>query len=280
MEALATGLAPQPDFGVVEDEKTDMSGLGRSDQNPPVGMGGVGSAYPVNQAMASGEVDKPMSLRDAKALGRAKSGSKAELSPETAEGLRRVQELQDQESEDQVDTTEAELAEATEEILQRPGQFDFNALNEQQRILMDPDRKKEIEGRLEALDIADMILKREIVQDVPVVTGTLIYTLRTFNQQENLFCLSHVYESGERSMSWAEEYLNTCKLVCSLVAINGARLPNHLDQNGEVDREAFENKMRHVASLPTPLVADISVQTIWFEQRVNKLFSAGNLKNG
>jgi hypothetical protein len=42
----------------------------------------------------------------------------------------------------------------------------------------------------------------------------------------------------------------------------------------------FENKLHHVASFPTQMLADLSLQAIWFNRRVNDLFSLDNLKNG
>jgi len=128
-----------------------------------------------------------------------------------------------------------------------------------------------------------MITKREIQQVIPVVPGKLTYTLRTFNQHEHLFCLQYVYENPG-SQAHANELLNTCKMVCALTAINGAPLPDHRAEVGtskeKVEQAKFEKKLFHVASFPTQMMADLSLQAIWFNRRVNELFSLDNLKNG
>jgi hypothetical protein len=285
-EAIAARQAPQPFFGEEQAEKEDPQEF-RVPHEPPQSLGGVGSAIGVNQKMARGELDGPVSLREAKTMAREERPTK--LSPETMAGLK---EIQPQLEEDQApepeqseleDPTEAGLAEVEKEMLGRESHFDYDSIQQQQRLLTSKERQESIESRLTELDIADMIVKREIQQDIPIIPGKLSYTLRTFNQHEHLFCLQQIYENPG-SLTFADEYLNTCKLVCSLVAVNGARLPDHRKGVGttaeEVDKKLFQKKMFHVASFPVQIIADLSVQAIWFTQRVSKLFGVENLKNG
>jgi len=281
--ALAASMAPRPDFGNQEEPEQDDSQF-RVPQEPPASLGGVGSAYNVNQKMARGEINRPVSMKEAKNMPPEKKPVPKKLSQESIEELEKAksqieQDVEPEETPEAEDRTAVELEEAEEEMLQRDVPFDYESIQEQQKQLMSKERKLQIEERLEDLDIADMIVKREITQDIPVIPGKLIYTLRTYNQQEYLFCLQYVYENPG-SVTYAEEFLNTCKLVCSLVGINGAYLPPHMDKDGNVDKKLFEKKMSHVASFPVHLIADLSVQAIWFNQRVNELFSVGNLKNG
>jgi hypothetical protein len=279
-QAMAASMAPRPNFGPDPEEAPQDPQEFRVPHEPPPSIGGVGSAFAVNQKMARGELDRPVSLREAKNMPKEKKPAPTKLSSESIEALEKAQaEVEEEQAQKPEDTTEADLEEAEEEMFKRDTPFDYEGIQQQQRQLMSKERKKDIEGRLSGLDIADMIVKREIVQDIPVVPGKLIYTLRTFNQHEHLFCLQYVYENPG-SMTYAEEFLNTCKLVCSLSAINGAHLPPHLDKDGEVDKELFKKKMFHVASFPVHVIADLSVQAIWFNQRVNELFSVRNLKNG
>ena len=287
--AIANQMAPRPSFGEPEPDSADPQNYRVPKEPPQQSLGGVGAGYAINQQMAKGGVDRPVSMREAKEMARkVKKDAPSQLSQESIEALQRAQDQVEEENEEEneegtEDETDEELEEATRRILERDPSFDYSSIAEQQQKLMSGDRKKSIESRLDELDIADMIVKKEIVQDIPVIPGKLIYTLRTFNQHEHLFCLNHVYEHTS-SVSYAEEYLNTCKLVCSLVAINGARLPDHrvgIDTPQEaVGKKEFEKKMFHVAGFPTHLIADLSVQAIWFNQRVAKLFSVENLKNG
>jgi hypothetical protein len=149
--------------------------------------------------------------------------------------------------------------------------------------MMSKERRDAIESRLEALDITDMIMKREIVQTIPVIPDKFSLTLRTFSQRENLWVLKYLYDFPGSAL-YVQELLNTCRLVCGLVAINGQYLPDHRKDVGktseEIVKEDFEKKLFHVSSFPVQLVADLSVQSIWFQDRVDKLFTVDALKNG
>ena len=298
MKAISHSLLPKPNFEV--DDPPSEPGDNEAPEETPM-MGGVGSAYHVNQEMARGNVDEPVSLRgarqmveDAKKKAEQQAPARKPMSPESIRALEAAKEATEKEAEAtepvnsehplKEDATAAELEKATEKMVNpRPDLFDFESIAAAQKMLVQPSRRKKIEEKLEDLDIADMIVKREIQQTVTVVPGKLIYQFRTFNQHENLFCLRYVYDMSG-SVAYIEELLNTCKLVCSLVAVNGALLPDHRKGVGsdkeEVDKDLFQKKMFHVANLPVQLIADISVNAIWFNERVTRLFSVENLKNG
>ena len=81
-----------------------------------------------------------------------------------------------------------------------------------------------------------------------------------------------------------EELLNTCKMVCSVVAINGGLLHEHRvnvgKSNESVDQASFEKKLNQLVGFPVHIIADISVQWAWFNERVNNLFKVADIKNG
>lgn len=180
------------------------------------------------------------------------------------------------------DPTEEEMERVAEEATSVP-EFDFASISSHREFLVSKKRREAIEKTLAPLDLADMVTRREIQQTVEIVQSKLNYTFRTFNQHEHLFCLRYIYEFPGSAL-YVNELLNTCKLVCSLVAINGALLPEHRKDVGtsreQVDKDLFLKKMFHVASFPTQMIADMSVQAVWFDERVSKLFSLENLKNG
>jgi len=295
MSALAHSMLPQPQFDVGP-PLSDKPPEGHDESETPQ-MGGVGSAYHINREMARGNVDRPISMKEARQMNEDAQKNVAQptrkfLSPETLQALQMAKEsLQPQEESPphkesplKTDSTSAELEKATERMVNpRPEMFDFEAVANAQKGLLNPDRRKKIESALEPMDIGDMITRREIQQSVPVIPNKLVYQFRTFNQHENLFCLRYVYEYNG-SVAYVEELLNTCKLVCALVAVNGALLPDHRKAVGtdkeEVDKELFQKKMFHVANLPVQMIADISANAIWFNERITKLFSVENLKNG
>jgi hypothetical protein len=279
--AALTQPMQQPEFGEEPPPEAQPEKDFRVPQEPPQ-LGGVGSGYGVNQAMARGETGgKPVSMKEAKEqdFGGPK---KKPISDETMTALAAAKESMDkggEEPEPEGDDTRERLDDADSEIADRESGLDFGAIMGARSSLMSTERKKRIEDRLEPLDISEMISKREIQQEIPIVPNKLHVTLRTYSQREYLFCLRHVYEFPG-SAAFVEELLNTCKMVCSVEAINGAHLPSHLDKDGEVDRELFQKKYHHVTSFPINLLADFSVQCIWFGERVNELFGLDNLKNG
>lgn len=245
---------------------------------PP--MTGVGASYGVNQRMAAGEFDGPVSMAEAKK-------QKRRMSQQTEEALKAmdqtVKEATGESDAPKPDLSEPEVEDDKDELdradkeLQRSA-VDLDGIVHARNSLLREERRKVIENRLEPLDLADMITKREIQQNVPVVPGRMEFLFRTLSHEENIFCLRYVYEFPG-SEAYVNELLNTAKLVCSIVAINEAMLHNHM-KGKEVDRDEFQAKWDQVVSFPVQLVGDMSVQLIWFNNRVNKLFDIDNLKNG
>jgi hypothetical protein len=252
-------------------------------------QGGVGSAYPVNQAMARGEVERPVTLKEANQM---PIKQKPALSPESLQAIQMTQVDVPEEPKDEpvpkqefksvAEETQQELDQASDQF-EPDTPLDVSALMEARMSIMSPQRREVIEGRLKPLDIGDMITKREIVQEVPIIPGKLTAMFRTFSQRENIWVLQYLYDFPG-SNAYVQELLNTCQLVCGLVSINGQYLPDHRTNVGTpseaVDRDAFKKKMFHVTSFPIQLVADISVQMLWFQDRVSKLLTIDELKNG
>ena len=276
-EKMAAAM-PRPAFSQEEPPPREVH---EPPPEPSAKAAGVGAAYDVNQAFARGEVERPVSLREAENM----AGARKTLSPESIEALKMAEVETEKESEPDISVSKPEtkkkLEDSEQDLVDFP--FEFGAMQSARSKLISDSRRKSIEERLDPLKIEDMVINRELLQTVPIVPGKLSVTLRTFNQREHLFCLRHVYKTGG-SQLFIEELLNTCKLVCATFAINGAVLPEHRVNVGkreeEVDEDKFEEKMFHLSSFPVQLLADFSVQMIWFNNRVNKLLSLDNLKNG
>lgn len=253
------------------------------------GVGGVGAAYSINQAIAGGKTEAPVSLHEGERMVQEEAARKP-LSSETVEALKKMNELEaeaaQEPKEESISVSKPEVTERleeSEEDLVGGSPFDFGEFGQRRNKLVSEARRKDIESRLEPLKLEDMIIQREMLQKIIIVPDGLSVTLRTFNQRENLFCLRYVYKAGA-SQLYVEELLNTCRLACSLFSVNGAPLPDHRKDVGlrteEVDKDKFEDKMFHLSSFPVQLLADLSIQMIWFNDRVNKLLSLDNLKNG
>jgi len=298
---LAPLAMPMPDFSNEEppDEVARLERKQRLESQQAVAqqmaMTGVGSAYTVNQKLMKGEYNRPVSLAEAKKDPQGPKGPK--ISPQTAEALKKMDEVVRAQAEDEKDdgppqpvlepsgddSDRRDLDEADKDLKKEEVKLDFEGIIQARNALMSEERRKRIEKRLKEIDIDDMIRNREITQNIPVVPGKLELMLRTFSQKEHLWCMQYIYEHIG-SDSYQNELFNTCKVVCSLVAINGKPLTEHRNKVGErgeeVDRKKFDAKLDQLIGFPVQLIADISVQLIWFNGRVNKLFDLDTLKNG
>lgn len=263
--------------------------------------GGVGAAYAVNQALSRGDTEgRPVTLREGnkmtrqggqglseesvQALKMAKENFEQQQSePDEPSGETPEQETGEKHSPQVAKETKAELEEMEDELGPSKPPIDFGAIEDARTTLLDPERKKIIEARLEPLDIGEMIMKRELQQTVPVIPKKFEVTLRTFSQKENLWILHYLFNFPGSAL-YTQELLSTCRLVCSLVAINGKMFPEHRKNPGEesevIIKEDFERKFYYLASYPVQFVADLSVQLMWFQERVDNLLSIDALKNG
>lgn len=268
---------------------------------------GVGASLEYNQAMARGEIDKPMSLAEARRMEERPEMPEVRIRP-TGRAKELLNEMTHQQAPQpqappvqaqpqapppspplttQLDDKESELEKAEEEIVQRQPEdllsVQWQQLNEVQKILMDPERKKTIEANLESLDIADLVLAREITQLIPIVPNKFTITLRTIQEYENMFCLRKMY-GVIGSTEYVLELLTAYKMTCALVAINGSPLPDHRTSAGqameEVNETAFDHKLSIILGQATPVIAEIGVQYDWFVLRVNQLLSVDAIKNG
>jgi len=289
---MAGAVMPKPTFEIPYEDPPPIHSNDRA--VPP--SQGVGSAYPVNQNMAAGGKQKSLSQAKREGLMDTSGTQGRGPSEETAAALQaihnRIQESdrepppppQEPKKEDEseldqelMDKAEEEIAESSKSLI------DFEALSGVRNNLMSEERRKAVESRLKKLDISDMVMSREIQQEVTIIPGKLSLTYRTMNEREHLFCLRHVYEH-QGSAAYMEEMFNVAKLACSLLEVNGAPLPEHRKNvgkpNEEVDEENFKLKLFHLCSFPVQFLAEMSVQGMWFNDRINDLFSVENLKNG
>lgn len=292
--ALSSGTMPRPDFMEPLSTKEEPKQPAPQSQRPP-SMQGVGAAYPVNQAMAMGMVDRPMTLKEAN-----KMAQNGVFSKETIQALEMANVSLKKSKEETLPAappvpepekappsvaakTQEELDEAEQALPTPAGLMDLAELSTIRTGLMSQKRRDEIEKRLKPLDFGDLVTKKELTQTVSVIPGKLEVTLRTFSQRENLWILKYIFDFPGSTM-YVQELINTCRLVCGLVALNGAYLPDHRKDVGlpteTIIKEDFEKKFFHVVSFPVQLVADMSVQSIWFQDRIDKLFTLDALKNG
>ena len=68
------------------------------------------------------------------------------------------------------------------------------------------------------------------------------------------------------------------RIAASLYSLNGRPLANHLNADGDPDKDLFEKKYKIVSKMPLPIIADLSVNLTWFGARLEKLFVVDNIK--
>ncbi|CAB4131305.1 hypothetical protein UFOVP276_171 [uncultured Caudovirales phage] len=147
-------------------------------------------------------------------------------------------------------------------------------------LLNNPTRRKDVESRLSPLNIEDILVYGELRQEVPVVPGKTKYEFRSTTGEEDLAVKRMMFgeTGGDRYMI---DKFGLMNLALGLVAINGMALPSHLNDKKRFDETLFIRKYETLMKFPVQLLADMSVQYMWFDQRVRRLFvkSAEALKN-
>lgn len=198
--------------------------------------------------------------------------------PETVQQLKDMQVAQEK----QVAAGEESLkkdvdAAAKEDLFEL---FDFGGKNEQERILNNRKRRKDIEERCEPMKLEDLIMKDEVQQDVPIVPGKFTARYRSATPYENLFIKRIISEEKVTSDTYLMEKYGIYQLTCSLMSINGSSLPSHLDESGLPNEDLFQKKLKVVMKKSAFLIADLGINFFWFDLRVRRLLNPDDLKNG
>lgn len=290
-DAARASRLPAPDFGLSEPgpgpAPTDEELKEWAPPPTPPPIQGVGSGYPVNQAIARGETKRPVSMKEAKQMteelrARRQSNDVVDVPPEPTPESEETEE----EEREALPAARENLDEAEKELAESPlAFFDVEGIQQARIPLLDKERKKVIEERLAPLKFEHLITKREITQIVPVIPGQFEIELRTVREKEHLWILQYLYEkAGVTSPAHVDELNSVCRLTCAVKGINGRQLPEHRENVGEtgeaINEEAFEKKLEIILGFPTQVVADFGVQFNWFSDRVTALFSVEKLKNG
>jgi len=252
--------APRPPMGEM---------LPKEALNDPRFMHGVGSMYAANQPHLK---------------------QKRGLSPETVEGLKALEEfnakaVETQESnvKDSIDKkVENEERENLDKLAKDLGidpEF-FDELRKERDSLDTPELKEATEGRLEPLDIIQMIEEGEIRQAVPVVVGKFVPVFRSPSLEENLE-IKRLMSNHKGSDVYMTEVLTSFQLTITLYAINDQPLPSHLNKDGGFDEDKFYKKFQKICKYPVQMVASLAINSSWFDRRCRKLFyDLGPIKNG
>ena len=149
--------------------------------------------------------------------------------------------------------------------------------NRVKSLINNKERRDTIEKRCEPMAIDDLITRGEVRQRVPVVPGKFEPTFRSVGGNEDLFVKRQM--SSERgSDQYILDKFSVMNLACGLYALNGKPLPSHLDGQGDPDHKLFDAKYKIVSKMPLAMLADLSVNYMWFGRRLQKLFVVDNIK--
>lgn len=249
-------------------------------QKDPRFVGGVGSAYADNQPHPAFRGQQ------------ARSGRKA-LSEETVEGLEALKKFQgaaqkeqedqsgDATKKDQEERIEGDSPEALKDLLgtDNPEEF-FAQFRQQMDQLATPELRESIESRCEEMSLEQMLEEGEIRQEVPIVRNKFMPTFRTLSGEESLSIKRHMFGVAGGDV-YINELLSVYQLTAGLFAVNGSPLPTHLDDKKRFSKDLFLAKFKRVSSFPQSMLASLSINFMWFDQRSRKLFvDLDELKNG
>jgi hypothetical protein len=202
------------------------------------------------------------------------------LRPET---IRQIEEAQEaakvQKQEQKVALDEQKLQEDSGDIQDLLEAFTSSQTNVE-RILDNKARKDAIEGRCKPMSFEDLLIRDEVRQKVPIRPGEFEPTFRSITPQETLFIKTKLSEETIQTNNFIIEKYNLYLLTCGLVDINGELFPSHLNHDGDVDQNLFNQKIRRILRKSSYIIADLTLNYAWFDVRVRKLINPDDLKNG
>lgn len=163
--------------------------------------------------------------------------------------------------------------------------FDFGDNQDQiNNILVNKKRREEIEARCKPMDFEDLLMRDEVLQRVPIIPGKFEPTYRSMTPIESLYIKQKMSRETVQTDQYISEKYNLLLLTCCLLDINGQPLPEHRKPTSEgifvVDDKAFEEKLNLILRKSGYIIADLSVNYLWFDIRVRKLLSPEDVKNG
>ena len=205
------------------------------------------------------------------------------ISPETQqkleEALKAGREMKEKEEAVLTAADKAKLAEVTDSGVF--DSFDFGDMTQQvNKILDNKKRREQIESRCEPMNFEDLLMKDEVRQRVPIIPDKFEPTFRSITPLESLFIKRRMSKETITTDQYLGEKYNLLLLTCCLVDINGVPLPDHMNMQGEPDEKLFDEKLAVIMKKSGYIIADLSVNYIWFDIRVRRLLNPDDLKNG
>jgi hypothetical protein len=182
--------------------------------------------------------------------------------------------------------TEEDERKLKEGDLEHLDTLDFGTIRQMMvRNLLNNEKQREIvEGRIkDEIRISDMLINGYAKQRVPIIPGEFEPTFMTVGGDIELELKAMLSEEA-RTYEYTEQYFldkySLMALAAGLHSINGEKLPSHINNDGDLDRDLFWKKFKKVAKLPLPMLASLGTHYFWFDVRCRRKFVAGELGNG
>lgn len=266
-------------------------------QNDPHFQAGAGSMFAVTQphlAMKYGVIRNGQHIHPG-AHPKQGKGSQG-LSPETVAGLQALEELKQRQAAPASPPPETKVGEVkgendeekkkkVEEAVNQLDSFDYDGLRRMMNrdMLNNPDQKEIIEARLKPLDIDELIMKNRVSQEVIIVPNKFWFRFSSMTGEEDL-ALKQLIMEESKSTEVTDRYLLDkfafMALTLGTTHINGNPVPSHTDDKGEFNSDRFWVKFNWMIKRSVHMLACISINHAWFEQRVRGCFVAKKLGNG
>jgi hypothetical protein len=159
-------------------------------------------------------------------------------------------------------------------------EFEIDGLGARVRTLLNnKDRRKAIEARCDPMDLEQLIIHGEVRQQVPIAPRSFYPTYRTVGGHEDLYVKRKMTQIEEnRTTTYVLDRFALYNLTLGLYAFNGRVLPTHLKPDGEPDDKLFDVKFTMVSRWPLAVLADLSVNYVWFADRVQRLTVVDEIK--
>lgn len=233
---------------------------------------GVGGAYVANQprgfkpGTAPGTPPMEMTSQDGQPVNppRTEGG----LRSETKEAIKAVAQANNPEVEKEKDEG---ISKADEDYLTKLAEATDD-------ILRNKERRKYIESRIEdELNFEDLLFQQELRQRVPI-RKNYAPTFRTPSAEEDLFIKRLIAKDENSSQQYIMDRFATMGLVLGLFDINGKPFPNHLNDKKVPQEDLFLVKYDQIVKYPLIILADLSANFVWFQDRVRGLMSLDQIK--
>lgn len=224
------------------------------------------------------------------------------LKPETVQGLKAFEQLQQQASQSAMEQGDkeaeaasrdsaagqaAKIGSGVSEKVQTPmlDELDLDTIHNRmvQNLLQNEEQREIVETRLKPMDLSEIIMQGWVTQIVPIQPGIFEPEFKSVSGEEDLAIKRLIIEEAN-SLKVDDRYLldkfALMGLTLSLHKINGKPLISHTDEKGKFNSDMFWAKFNQVTRFPLPMLASLGTHYFYFDVRVRKLFVAERVKNG